>query len=131
MFLIYINKVGKDWEGNYYYEFLFSDDIEDVDGENWDSYPASGNPEPPSSIFVKKVGKVSTDIIKLDLIQYSDTFSVWDSIDGIVALGWENIDDYDEAPEYRIFFKFGDKLEVVEEKLFNKGLIINYNKEGI
>ena len=24
MYLIYINKVGKDWEGNYIYEFLFS-----------------------------------------------------------------------------------------------------------
>jgi hypothetical protein len=131
MFLIYINKVGKDWEGNYYYEFLFSKNIDNVDGENWDSYPASGNPEPPNIKHVDKVGKITTDYVKLDLIQYSDSFSVWDAIDGIIALGWENIDDYTEVPEYRVFFKFGEKIEVVEEKLHEKGLIINYNKEGL
>ena len=40
MKLIYINKVGKDWEGNYMYEFLFSDTTENIDGEDWGEYSA-------------------------------------------------------------------------------------------
>lgn len=27
LYLIYINNVGKDWQGNYLYEFLYSDKI--------------------------------------------------------------------------------------------------------
>lgn len=131
MYLIYVNGVGKDWEGNYYYEFLFSEDIENVDGDNWDVYPANGQPEPPYQHHVNKVGKMSSNEIKLNLIQDSNTFAVWDAIDGVISLAWEDIDEYDEAPDVRLYFKYGENIEEVEEKLYDKGLIINYNKEGI
>lgn len=130
MKLIYINKVGKNWEGNYIYEFLFSNSTDDVDGEDWDAVPASGRPETPHSEFVKSVGRVITDI-KFNLVQDSDTFAVWDAVDGIVALGWEDIDGYDEYPESRLWFSFGSDMDEVNDKLYERDLYIEYNKDKI
>jgi len=125
-FLIYINMVGKDYKGNLIYEFIFSDTIKDVDGEEWDTFPASGRPEPPHNIFIKKVGRLESEL-KLDVIQYSDTFAVWDAIDGVIALAWENINSYDSYPEKRLCFKFGEPIEDVEAKLYENDIILKYN----
>ena len=126
MNLIYINEIGSDWTGNNIYEFLFSDILEDVHGEDWDAYPASGMPEPPNSEFVKRVGRLTTEL-KFDLIQKSDTFAVFDAVDGVIALGWENLLDYDEYPEERLYFKFGEALKDVEDKLYTRDLVLDYN----
>ena len=130
MNLVYINKVGQNWKGDFIYEFLFSDTIKDIDGEGWDSYPSSGNPEPPEEKFIKKSGSLKTSI-KLDLVQESDSFAVWDAVDGIVALGWENMEGYDEYPEKRLFFTIGEEISSVEDKLYEKDLVLNYNNEII
>lgn len=130
MKLIYINSVGKNWEGDYLYEFLFSDTTENVDSEDWDAVPASGRPQPPHSEFVKSVGRITTDI-KFNLIQDSDTFAVWDAVDGIVALGWEDIDAYDEYPESRLWFSFGMDKKDVSDKLYERDIHIEYEKDKI
>ena len=127
LYLIYINSIGKDWKGNYLYEFLYGDNIDGVDGEEWDSVPASGRPEPPHEEFVKKVGRLTTEL-KLSLIQESNTFCIWDAVDGIIALGWEDIDEYDEYPENRLWFKFGEELSSVNDKLYEKDIVLNYEK---
>jgi hypothetical protein len=126
LYLIYVNYVGKDYKGDYLYEFIFSDTTEDIDGEEWDTYPASGRPEPPHESFIKKVGRLESELM-LDVIQNSDTFAVWDAIDGVIALAWENINEYETYPEKRICFKFGEALTDVEDKLYEKDLILNYN----
>lgn len=128
LFLIYINIIGKDYSGKYIYEFIFSDTIEDIDGEEWDTYPASGRPEPPNLNFIKNVGRVETDI-KFDVIQNSDTFAVWDAVDGIIALAWENIHDYESYPDKRLNFKFGETISEVENKLYEKDLVLNYKNK--
>ena len=127
-FLIYINKIGTNHKGNLLYEFIFSDSTENVDGESWDTYPASGRPEPPHSKFIKTVGMLETDIV-FELIQDSDTLAVWDAIDGIIAMAYENINDYDTYPETRLHFHFGDKIKDIEDKLYEKDLILNYIKQ--
>lgn len=126
LFLIYVNMVGKDYKGNLLYEFIFSDTIKNIDGEEWDTFPASGRPEPPHENFIKTVGRLESEL-HLDVIQNSDTFAVWDAIDGVIALAWENINAYDAYPEKRLCFKFGETLEEVESKLYEKDLILNYN----
>jgi hypothetical protein len=128
LFLIYVNKVGKNYKGDYLYEFIFSETTRDIDGEFWDVFPASGRPEPPHSHFIKKVGKLESEL-DLDVIQNSDTFAVWDAIDGVIALAWENINAYDSYPEKRLCFKFGEPLKDVEEKLYEKDIILKYDKE--
>ena len=130
MKLVYINKIGQNWKGNYIYEFLFSDVVKDIDGEGWDSYPSSGNPEPPEGRFIKETGLLNTTL-KLDLVQESDSFAMWDAVDGIVAMSWENMEGYDEYPEKRLFFSFGEDIESVNSKLYEKDIVLNYNKELI
>lgn len=125
-FLVYINLVGKDYKGNFLYEFIFSDTVVDIDGEEWDTYPASGRPEPPHDIFIKKVGRLESEL-HLDVIQNSDTFAVWDAVDGVIALAWENINAYDAYPSKRLCFKFGETIGEVEEKLYELDLILKYN----
>jgi hypothetical protein len=127
--LIYVNFVGKDYKGNFIYEFIFSDSIEGVDGEEWDTFPASGRPEAPHDNFIKKVGRLESEL-NLDVIQNSDTFAVWDAVDGVISLAWENINAYDAYPEKRLCFRFGESIEDVIEKLYEKDLILNYNTKN-
>jgi hypothetical protein len=127
-FLVYVNLVGKDYKGNYIYEFIFSDTIEDIDGEEWDTFPASGRPEAPHDNFIKKVGRLESEL-KLDVVQNSDTFAVWDAVDGVIAMAWENINAYDSYPEKRLCFKFGEPINIVEEKLYEKDLILQYKQK--
>jgi hypothetical protein len=129
LFLIYVNKVGKDYKGNFIYEFIFSDTTKNIDGDDWDTFPASGRPEAPHEHFIKKVGRLESEL-KLDVIQESDTFAVWDAIDDVIALAWENINAYDSYPEKRLCFKFGETAESVEAKLYEKDLILEYNKKN-
>ena len=129
LFLIYINMVGKDYKGNLLYEFIFSDTLENVDGEEWDTYPASGRPEPPHDNFIKKVGRLESEL-NLDVVQNSDTFAVWDAVDGVIALAWENINAYDSYPEKRLCFKFGEPIQEVESKLYENDLILQYNTKN-
>lgn len=128
LYLIYINHVGKDYKSNLIYEFIFSDTIKDIDGEEWDTFPASGRPEPPHDVFIKQVGRLESEL-KLDVVQNSDTFSVWDAIDGVIALAWQNIDGEDSYPEHRLCFKFGETKKEVEAKLYEQDLILKYNTE--
>lgn len=129
LFLVYINRVGKDYKGNYIYEFIFSDTLKDIDGPEWDVYPASGRPEPPHSRFIKKVGRLESEL-NLEVIQNSDSFAMWDAVDGVIALAFENIDDYEIYPEHRLSFSFGDKITEVTDKLYEKDLRLTYNLEN-
>lgn len=126
LYLIYVNYVGKDYKGNYIYEFLFSDTTKKIDGEDWDTFPASGRPQPPHEMYIKHVGKLESNL-NLDVVQNSDTFAVWDAIDDVIALAWENINAYDSYPEHRLCFRFGETLKEVEAKLYEKDLILKYN----
>jgi hypothetical protein len=121
--LIYVNYVGKSYKGNHIYEFIFSDTLEGIDGEEWDTFPASGRPEPPHDIFIKCVKKLDSKL-KLDVVQNSDTFAVWDAVDGVIALAWENVNTYDSYPEHRLCFKFGESINEVEDKLYEKDLML-------
>jgi hypothetical protein len=128
LFLIYVNHVGKDYKGQYIYEFIFSDITKDIDGDDWDTFPASGRPQPPHEIFIKKVLVLKSEL-RLDVVQQSDTFAVWDAIDGVIALAWENVNGYEQYPEHRLCFQFGETYEQVKDKLYEKDLILEHEKE--
>lgn len=128
LFLIYVNYVGKDYKSNLIYEFIFSDTTKGIDGDEWDTFPASGRPEPPHEIYIKHVGKLESEL-KLDVVQNSDTFAVWDAIDGVIALAWQNINSDESYPEHRLSFKFGETKKEVEAKLYEQDLILTYKTE--
>lgn len=129
LLLIYVNIIGKTHTGKHLYEFIFSDSTDNVDGEDWDLFPASGRPDAPHQHLIKKVGRLEAELT-LDVIQNSDTFAVWDSVDGVIALAWENINAYDAYPKKRLCFKFGETKKDVEAKLYEKDLILNYNTQS-
>jgi hypothetical protein len=129
MRLIYINELGPNYKGDNIYEFIFSD-LDDVWGEDWDSEPASGKPQPPEIQFIKRVGTLKNSLIELNLIQNSDFFGVYDSVDGVIALGWERSDS-DEIlikKKKRLVFNFGETEKEIENKLYERDIVLKWEK---
>ena len=130
MKLVFINELGPDFRGNHIYEFIFSDTIVDLWGEEWESAPAGGRPLPPDLKHIKRVGKTFKEGMELELGKNSDYFSMEDIIDGILYLGWEKIhEDSLESLEDRLVFHFGEDVTSVEDKLYSKDLVLEYNKD--
>jgi len=129
-FLIYINGLGPNYRGENIYEFIFSDSIDEVWGESWESKPANGYPLPPDIEYIKKVGTLMNEEIVFDLIQNSDVFSVIDSMDGVISLGWEN-EDKDFSSIKRMVFQFGESENSVKDKLYERDIVLQFEKEVV
>ena len=128
-YLIYVNELGPNYKGDNIYEFIFSDSSEDIWGENWDSKPSNGYPLPPDLEHIKKVGVLKNDIITMSVIQNSDYFSMIDTIDGIISLSWENENvDVDFNHHKRLVFKFGETEESVKNKLYERDIVLEFEK---
>ena len=129
--LIYINGMGPNYKGQNIYEFIFSESLE-VWGENWDSKPANGYPTPPDYEYVTKVGTLVNDEITLELIQESDDFSVIDAMDGVIAMGWEKESgNVDFSLVKRLVFRFGDTEEEVKNKLYERDIVLEFEKQVV
>ena len=130
-YLIYINGMGPNYKGDNIYEFIFSDSL-DVFGENWESKPANGYPLPPDVEYIKKVGTLINEEISFELVQNSDVFSVIDSMDGVLALGWEKEnDEKDFSLIKRLVFQFGETEESVKNKLYERDIVLQFEKEVV
>jgi hypothetical protein len=128
-YLIYINKLGPNYKGDNIYEFIFSDTLE-VWGDNWDSKPANSYPTPPDIDYIKKVGILTNEKITLELVQDSDVFSVIDSMDGVVALGWElETGQIDFSLTKRLVFRFGDSESEIKDKLYERDIVLEFEKK--
>ena len=129
--LIYINGMGPNFRGDNIYEFIFSDTLE-VFGENWESKPANGYPLPPDMEYIKKVGTLVHEDVVLELVQDSDVFSVIDSMDNVIALGWEKeTDEIDFSLIKRLVFQFGDTEEDVKNKLYERDIVLQFEKDVV
>jgi len=126
MYLIFVNGLGPDYKGDNLYEFIFSDQLE-VWGERWESKPCSSYPLPPELNYIKKVGVLKNTDIKLELIQNSDYFSMEDVIDDVVALAWENENEGGK----RLVFRFGENESVIKDKLYERDLILEFDKKVV
>lgn len=125
--LIFVNGLGPNYKGDNIYEFIFSDSL-DVWGEFWESKPANQYPQPPELKYVKRVGVLRNTDIKLELIQNSDFFSMMDAMDDVIALAWET----EENNNYkRLVFRFGETEEQIKDKLYEKDLILEFEKKVI
>jgi hypothetical protein len=125
--LIYVNGLGPNYKGDNLYEFIFSDS-QDVWGESWESKPSNGYPTPPELKYIKKVGVLRNTDIKLELIQNSDFFCMIDAIDDVVALAWETDE---ENGQKRLVFRFGMTEQEIKDKLYEKDLILEFEKKVI
>ena len=128
-YLIYVNELGPNYKGDNIYEFIFSDSIEDVWGESWESKPSNGYPLPPDIEHIKNVGVLKNDQITMSVIQNSDYFSMIDSMDDIIALCWENeSEDVDFTRQKRLVFKFGETEQSVKDKLYERDIVLVFEK---
>lgn len=121
----FVRKIGDDVDKNNIYEFIFTDNIDEFWGDNFEYKPCGlCNDVTPDKKYINDIKILKTDII-LDTITKSNCFSMGDCMDGIVALAWENIDDYDEYPEERgrLFFRFGETYDLVEKKLASANML--------
>lgn len=128
-YLCFINFIGEDLDNVFTYEFLFTDKIDTFWGENFEYFPSCLCNELIPDKDSYDVVKVVKTKIKLDLIQKSCCFSMQDAIDGIVAIGYENISDYEEYPDDgRLIFFYGDSYLDTEFKLANKNILFEDKK---
>lgn len=125
VFLCFVNLIGEENDGYYRYEFIFTDNPDEFWGENFEYKPAGlVNDLIPSDEYITEIHIVKTKI-KFDLVQNNMCFGMQDCMDGIVALAYENIDDYEEYPENgRLYFMFGETFEEVERKLALKNILM-------
>ena len=129
-YLIYVNELGPNYKGDNIYEFIFSDSVEDVWGESWESKPSNGYPLPPDIEHIKNVGVLKNDQITMSVIQNSDYFSMIDSMDDIIALCWENeSEDVDFTRQKRLVFKFGETEQSVKDKLYERDIVLEFEKK--
>lgn len=123
--VVYVSLVGKDASGLNIYNIFVSQNTDDVFSEGWGEKPASNIKNDFLMIgndMFDYIKEVRTDII-LDLAQDNTCFSMQDARDNIVALAYENIDEYEEYPENgRIVIHFGDMLSDVEKMLAKRDI---------
>jgi hypothetical protein len=131
-YLIYVNELGPNYKGDNIYEFIFSDTLDEIWGESWESKPSNGYPSPPSLELIKKVGVLKNDTIEMEVIQNSDYFCMTDSMDGIIALCWEKEnDDIDFNYQKRLVFNFGDEEQKVKDKLYERDIVLEFEKKVV
>lgn len=131
-YLIYVNGLGPNYKGDNMYEFIFSDEIKNVWDDTWDAKPSNGYPKPPSLEFIKKVGVLKDTSIEFDLVQNSDFFSFTDSMDDVIALAWEKEnDEIDFTNTKRLVFRFGDTEKLVKDKLYERDVVLEFEKKVV
>ncbi len=131
-YLIYVNGLGPNYKGDNIYEFIFSDVKEEVWGESWDSKPSNGNPLPPNIEFIRKVGVLKNAEIKLSLIQDSDFFSMIDALDDVIALAWESDEsDINFDLEKRLVFRYGEDEKKIKDKLYERDIVLEFDKQVV
>jgi len=100
----------------------------DIWGESWESKPSNGYPSPPELQYIKKVGVLRNTELKLELIQNSDFFSMIDAMDDVVALAWE---PEESQGQKRMVFRFGCSEQEIKDKLYERDLILEFEKKII
>ena len=133
MYLIYINRIGTTFKGEHIFEFLFSNSVEwDWDDTWYESSVMTDTRElSPDESIIKVVGTLKTDDFDLELVQEDGVRDIYNAVEGIIALGWEKLEEDDEIPERRRVFNFGDTKESVDEQLYEYDLILKYKENKV
>ena len=133
MYLIYINRIGTTFKGEHIFEFLFSNSVEWEWDETWyeSSVMTDTRELSPNESIIKVVGTLRTDGFNLELVQEDGVRDIYNAVEGIIALGWEKLEDEEEIPEKRRVFNFGDTKESVDEQLYEYDLSLKYKENKV
>jgi len=133
MYLIYINRIGTTFKGEHIFEFLFSNSIDWEWDDTW--YESSVMTETrelaPDENIIKLVGTLKTNLFDMELVQEDGVRDIYNAVEGIIALGWEKLEEDEEIPEKRRVFKFGDTKESVDEQLYEYDLALKYKENKV
>ena len=117
--LCLVNFVGSEEDGRYRYEFVFTEDVENVFGENFEYKPSCMvNDLNVGDEFISQV-LVARTKNKINLIQDNCCFSISDAYDGILAIAWS------ECENGAMVLNFGDDIAAVEGKLADNNIIFD------
>ena len=133
MYLIYINRIGTTFKGEHIFEFLFSSSVEWEWDDSWyeSSVMTDTRELAPDESIVKIVGTLKTDLFDMELVQEDGVRDIYNAVEGIIALGWEKLEDEEEIPEKRRVFNFGDTKESVDEQLYEYDLSLKYKENKV
>ncbi len=133
MYLIYINRIGTTFKGEHIFEFLFSNSIDWEWDESWyeSSVMTDTRELSPNESIIKVVGTLKTDEFDLELVQEDGVRDIYNAVEGIIALGWEKLEEEEEIPERRRVFNFGDTKETVDEQLYEYDLTLKYKENKV
>ena len=133
MYLIYINRIGTTFKGEHIFEFLFSNSVEwDWDDTWYESSVMTDTRElSPDESIIKTVGTLKTDEFNLELVQEDGVRDIYNAVEGIIALGWEKLEEDEEIPEKRRVFNFGVTKKSVDEQLYEYDLALKYKENKI
>lgn len=111
LYLIFVNEIGENTNGEFEYEFIFSETPETAWGADWEISPASICPElMPDNECISYTQRLISDL-KFNLGQNNNCFSMQDVIDGIIPLC------YVEVNTDVFIFMFGEKYDEVKNKI--------------
>lgn len=133
MYLIYINRIGKTFKGEHMFEFLFSNSTEWEWDDTWyeSSVMTDTRDLAPDESIIKLVGSLKTDEFDLELVQEDGVRDIYNAVEGIIALGWEKLEEDSDYPEKRRVFRFGDTKESVDEQLYEYDLVLGYKENKV
>ena len=132
--LIYILKVGRNTKGENLFEFIFSEDETNIDGQSWgwQESPACDNANPPSNEYIDKICSIKTKEFDLFCLHEAVDREYMHGYHTIHALAYEYINEDDEDfddiyPDGDdelplLVFHYGMSFDTVEELLSNRDI---------
>ena len=125
MFVSFIHKLGEDSKGNTILELYLNKNIDDVDHPRWNDSLSCHKSEPPTlhdGIIILSTNLLLTVMTDYDSSDLYTSFTMYDCIDGIIALCWENDMDIDD--DIRFVIRFGDSYDKIKELCHKKNVEI-------
>jgi hypothetical protein len=121
--LIFVNKLGKNSDEKWVYEFYFSDEADAAWGLDWDVKPSViCNISVPQRMEYNFIKILNTDV-SLNVSHKNSCFSMQDCKDTIIPVAWEDLDNAEEYPEEgRLVFPFSMDIIDVEHMLALRNL---------
>ncbi|NJO63486.1 MAG: hypothetical protein HC836_36410 [Richelia sp. RM2_1_2] len=132
--LIYVNKIGYNRKDEGLYEFIFSDDPENIQAKEWGwtQSPAASNASPPSDDCVTKTLNLRTDLFELYCLHESNDRPYMHGYNTIHALAYEDEEAMENDTEYQklyensplLVFHYGMTLEQVKDILYERDVVL-------
>jgi hypothetical protein len=140
--LIYVHKIGYNSKDEGLYEFIFSEDVSNIDPVNWGwtEIPAQGNAFPPEEDFISAIYSIKTSSFDLFCLHEATEREYMHGYHCIHALAYEieRLNDENNGEDESLFekdddvpllvFHYGMSLTQVKDLFYNRNIILKGNE---